>query len=270
MLDDGIEDETVASRTTEAQKCRFCKLQKRHEVLDSMNSRTAGSTAKKRKDASKNARIHRVKRHRTSRDQTLSACIEKCSKGEEMKNMKKYIQKAIDFGVESGYLIPKDTGYKLLRVSSDLMNERNYTSRDRKSVSKVSHVRDRSPRRTPIRFEDYERQQRHSNFDEKIIVYCSRVIGYYSCGLIYYRSAHEQVIDNENDENDNEYDYDKEGEKKNNADNTNRTKGDEQLNQSDGEKTEDKREDDASDVSMDEDESEEDEDEKKRDETSKT
>ncbi|CAK9808043.1 hypothetical protein ANTPLA_LOCUS5611 [Anthophora plagiata] len=82
MLDDGIEDETVASRTTEAQKCRFCKLQKRHEVLDSMNSRTAGSTAKKRKDASKNARIHRVKRHRTSRDQTLSACIEKCSKGE--------------------------------------------------------------------------------------------------------------------------------------------------------------------------------------------
>ncbi|CAK9814016.1 hypothetical protein ANTQUA_LOCUS7896 [Anthophora quadrimaculata] len=82
MPDDDKEDERAASRTTETQKCRFCKLRKRHEVLDSMNSRITGSTAKKRKDASKNARIHRVKRHRTSRDQTLSACIEKCSRGE--------------------------------------------------------------------------------------------------------------------------------------------------------------------------------------------
>ncbi|CAK9822351.1 hypothetical protein ANTRET_LOCUS899 [Anthophora retusa] len=82
MLDDDKEDDTAASRNTETQKCRFCKLRKRHEVLDSMNSRTTGSTAKKRKDTSKNARIHRVKRHRTSRDQTFSACIEKCSRGE--------------------------------------------------------------------------------------------------------------------------------------------------------------------------------------------
>ncbi|KOC65635.1 hypothetical protein WH47_00659, partial [Habropoda laboriosa] len=76
-----------------------------------------------------------------------------------VKKMKKYIQKAIDFGVESGYLIPKDAAYKLLRVSSDLMNDGNYAGKVRKSVSRVSQVRDKSPRRTPIKFEDYEVQE---------------------------------------------------------------------------------------------------------------
>ena len=75
-----------------------------------------------------------------------------------IRKMKRYIQKAIDFGVESGYLIPKDAAYKVFRVSSDLMNEGNYESKDRKSDSTVSQVEDRRPRRTPIRFEDNEVQ----------------------------------------------------------------------------------------------------------------
>lgn len=72
--------------------------------------------------------------------------------------MKNYIQKALDFGVESGYLIPKDAAYKVLRVSSDLMRDSNYMSKSRHADRVVSRNTERSPRRTPIRFEDYEVQ----------------------------------------------------------------------------------------------------------------
>ncbi|KAK1132860.1 hypothetical protein K0M31_014228 [Melipona bicolor] len=163
------EDAREALRNYNITKCQFCKrLKRREEVLDCPNSRPGGSMANKRKDTTRNSKVHRVKRRQTSRDQTLSSCVHKSSGGEGksdksykqtadfycisgklqaakthsaicenvlniqgIKKMKRYIQKALDFGVESGYLIPKDAAYKVLRVSSDLMNDANYASRDR-------------------------------------------------------------------------------------------------------------------------------------------
>jgi len=38
-----------------------------------------------------------------------------------MKEAKKYMKKALNFGVESGYLVPFDPTYRILHMSSDLM-----------------------------------------------------------------------------------------------------------------------------------------------------
>ncbi|CAL7950056.1 unnamed protein product [Xylocopa violacea] len=272
-----------ASRNCDGAKCRFCNRPKpREEVLNSLDSRAGRGMANKRKESAKNSKIHRVKRRQTSREQTLSSCMQRATGGEGIKKMKKYIQKAINFGVESGYLIPKDGAYRVLRVSSDLMNDCNYTFKVRKRDSTVSQVRDRSPRRTPIRFEDYEVQdarrrrrrrgrrrgrrrsrRRRSRSGSRRRRRRSRRRGRR-------RSASadgEEVVQIEND--DDNYDFDKQGEKKKSSENAKRDEGNEQLNQSDGEKTTDKREDDASDMSMDDEDSDEDE-EKKAEDTTKS
>ncbi|XP_076166256.1 uncharacterized protein LOC143146131 [Ptiloglossa arizonensis] len=138
--------------------CRFCKHGKRRgEVVNSLDSH-GKNMVNKRRDTKKNSRVHRVKRRHTARDQTLSRCTHSRIRGEGVKKMKKYIQKALDFGVESGYLIPKDAEYRILRVSSDLMHDGNYMSKSRNSDRLVSQERDETPRQTPIRFEDYEVQ----------------------------------------------------------------------------------------------------------------
>ncbi|XP_076234041.1 uncharacterized protein LOC143178976 [Calliopsis andreniformis] len=141
-------------------KCPFCKRPKRHgEVLNSLDDPAAivKSMANKRKDSSrKSKRVHHVKRRQTAKNQKLSACMYKCEGNKDAKKMKKYIQKALEFGVESGYLIPKDAAYKVLRVSSDLMCDGHHVNKARYLDRAVS--RDRSPHRAPIKFEDCEVQ----------------------------------------------------------------------------------------------------------------
>ncbi|XP_068982397.1 probable splicing factor, arginine/serine-rich 7 [Bombus flavifrons] len=199
-----------------------------------------------------------------------------------IRKMKRYIQKAIDFGVESGYLIPKDAAYKVLRVSSDLMNEGNYESKDRKSDSTVSQVEDRRPRRTPIRFEDYEVQdargrrrrsrrrssrRRRSRSGSRRRRRRSRRRSRRRHGRRRDESgAEEEVVEIENDD---DYDFEKQGEKRKSPDNANVSEKNERLNQSDGEKKAEKAEDDGSDLSIDEDESD-DEEGKKREDTTKS
>ncbi|OAD53317.1 hypothetical protein WN48_10481 [Eufriesea mexicana] len=219
-----------SSRGSDAAKCRVCKRPKqREEVLDSLDSRLGDSMANKRKDTGRNSKIRRVERRRTSRDQTLSSCVHGTNGGEGVRKMKRYIHKAIDFGVESGYLIPKDAAYKVLRVSSDLMNDGNYSSKLRKSDSMVSQAGEKSSRYLPIR-----------------------------------SPGGEEVVDIENDD---EYNSDAQGEKRKSPDKSARNGEKEQLNQSDGEKTTDKKEDDGSDMSMDEDESDVEEEKKREDAT---
>ncbi|XP_076762784.1 uncharacterized protein LOC143430402 [Xylocopa sonorina] len=276
-----------ASRNCDGAKCRFCSRPKpREEVLNSLDSRAGRGMANKRKESAKNSKIHRVKRRQTSREQTLSSCMHRTTSREGVRRMKKYIQKAINFGVESGYLIPKDEAYRVLRVSSDLTNDSNYTFRVRKRDSTVSQARDRSPRRTsPIRFEDYEVQdarrrrrrgrrrrrsrRSRSRSGSRRRRRRSRRRGRRRSAKLFQRTTRsrsadgEEVVQIEND--DDNYDSDKQDERKKNPENAKRDEGNEQLNQSDGEKTIDKkREDDASDMSMDDEESDEDEDEEKK------
>ncbi|KAK9309465.1 hypothetical protein QLX08_000937 [Tetragonisca angustula] len=276
------EDAREALRNYNITKCQFCKrLKRREEVVDCPNSRPGGSMANKRKDTTRNSKVRRVKRRQTSRDQTLSSCMHKSSGGEGIKKMKRYIQKALDFGVESGYLIPKDAAYKVLRVSSDLMNDVNYASKDRRSDGVVSQVRGRSPRRTPIRFEDYEvqdarrrrrgrrrgrrRRRRSRRGRRRSRSRSKRGRRRRSRGgrKRDASGAEEEVVDIENED---EYDFGKQGEQRKSPEAATRSGENDHLNQSNSEK---KKEDDASDLSMDEEETD-DEEEKKREETTKS
>lgn len=63
------------------------------------------------------------------------------------------MKKALEFGVESGYLIPSDPTYKILRVSSDLMKS---DSRRSKSVCDTPHFKNRN---SPSRLEDAQVQE---------------------------------------------------------------------------------------------------------------
>lgn len=78
--------------------------------------------------------------------------------------------------------------------------------------------------------------------------------------------AEEEVVDIENED---EYDFGKQGEQRKSPENATRSAENDHLNQSDSEKTAKKREDDASDLSIDEEETD-DEEEKKREETTKS
>lgn len=63
---------------------------------------------------------------------------------------RKYIQKALDFGVESGYLIPSDPTYTILRVSSDLMKS------DSQKGKPSANVKERD---SPSKLEDLQVQE---------------------------------------------------------------------------------------------------------------
>ncbi|KOX75886.1 hypothetical protein WN51_12316 [Melipona quadrifasciata] len=335
------EDAREALRNYNITKCQFCKrLKRREEVLDCPNSRPGGSMANKRKDTTRNSKVHRVKRRQTSRDQTLSSCMHKSSGGEGMKKMKRYIQKALDFGVESGYLIPKDAAYKVLRVSSDLMNDANYASRDRRMPGGGEEAEGGAGGGGPGRGEEDEEDRGAGpeegeegdraeeegsvtrNFikslfsifatsncqsqalqvaqsfapearnltssklinSQNLLKGASDVVIELETGLTrewqsyspvdnypneqrdFRSGAEEEVVDIENED---EYDFGKQGEQRKSPENATRSGENDHLNQSDGEKTAKKRDDDASDLSMDEEETD-DEEEKKREDTTKS
>lgn len=114
------------------------------------------------------SKLHAVRQHRTSKNHAgLSACIHRCVGGEGLRKVRNYIMKALDFGVESGYLVPTDRTYRMLRVSSDLLakkkrqSTRNRTRCSRKTCEKWAarrnyddEMEDEETRSSP-RFEDY-------------------------------------------------------------------------------------------------------------------
>lgn len=63
------------------------------------------------------------------------------------------MKKALEFGVESGYLIPSDPTYKILRVSSDLMKNDSQRS---KSVCDTVHSKNSN---SPTRLENLQAQE---------------------------------------------------------------------------------------------------------------
>lgn len=89
-------------------------------------------------------------------------CLEKVSVSNKFykflltgsKKARKYIKKALDFAVESGYLIPSDSTYKVLRVSSDLMKSDPRTNRINTRDKALSKERD-----TPTKLEDLQVQE---------------------------------------------------------------------------------------------------------------
>lgn len=124
---------------------------------------------KPRKSSNGRSKLHAVRQHRTSKNRaSLSSCIHRPVGGEGLRKVRNYIMKALDFGVESGYIVPMDRSYKMLRVSSDLFgsHRRGTTSKKMKyndktyECSKCMGVKERDDEmddenRSTMRFEDY-------------------------------------------------------------------------------------------------------------------
>ncbi|KAL6256092.1 hypothetical protein P5V15_013327 [Pogonomyrmex californicus] len=108
------------------QACRYCGQKHHNEIVDS-TSRTIGRSIdyrvrqKQYKNDGRISKLYNVKQNSIFKDLSISH-LQKCvDKVQSMKKAKRYIKSALDFDVESGYLIPSDPTYKILRVSSDLM-----------------------------------------------------------------------------------------------------------------------------------------------------
>lgn len=71
----------------------------------------------------------------------------------DTRKARKYMKKALDFGVESGYLIPSDSTHKILRVSSDLMKS---DSRRSRSICDTALSKNRN---IPTKLEDFQVQE---------------------------------------------------------------------------------------------------------------
>ncbi|KAG7202902.1 hypothetical protein KM043_010045 [Ampulex compressa] len=245
-------------------KCHYCQLQKRQdEVLDSVDSkRSQGKSMgyKPYKDTGRNSKSGGTKNHRISRAQ--ASTTHRAAGGSE--KARKYVKRALDFGLESGYLIPSDT-YNVLRVSSELMNTKAQKSAIGKHERALS--RDRSPRQTPARFEDYEvqdagrrrrsrrrRGRRRSRSGSKRRRRMSRRRGRKRS-----RSENpEEAVGGD------DYGLDNNGEERNiHAGDVERDPKNARMNSPDGEKTVVKGEDEGTDLSADEDETDEEEEEKK-------
>ncbi|XP_047363924.1 serine/arginine-rich splicing factor 4-like [Vespa velutina] len=79
-----------------------------------------------RKSSNDRSKLHAVRqRRRSSKNHAgLSSCVHGCVGSEGLQKIRDHIMKALDFGIESGYLVPTDATCKMLRVSSDLLEKR--------------------------------------------------------------------------------------------------------------------------------------------------
>nr|XP_012216540.1 PREDICTED: uncharacterized protein LOC105668658 [Linepithema humile] len=144
------------TKRTLATDCRCGQEKYRDEVVESADiPRIAGKSMGYgvRKDSDRVAKSHVTKRRPTSKDLPISF-LQKCVGGEGTRKARKYIKKALDFGVESGYLIPSDPMYKVLRVSSDLMKSDSRKNRISTGDQTLSKERD-----TPVRLDDLQVQE---------------------------------------------------------------------------------------------------------------
>lgn len=88
-----------------------------------------GYRRNRKRSNGRRSKLHTVRqRRRTSKNHScLSSCVHRCVGGEAVKKMQ--IMKALDFGIQSGYLVPTDKTYRILHVSSDLLRKQTRKSR---------------------------------------------------------------------------------------------------------------------------------------------
>ncbi|KYN37221.1 hypothetical protein ALC56_09012 [Trachymyrmex septentrionalis] len=141
-------------------KCRCCDQGKHHEVIDPISTigESTGCRIRQRwrKDIGRISKLHNVNQCPISKNQPISY-LQKCMDRKHTKEAKKYIKKALTFGVESGYLIPSDPTYRILHVSSDLMKSdlrRNKISNCDMIISKNRDIL------TRMQNEDFQKQKR--------------------------------------------------------------------------------------------------------------
>ncbi|XP_050460453.1 probable splicing factor, arginine/serine-rich 5 [Cataglyphis hispanica] len=248
------------------------------EVVDSADTSRIASRSMGygvRKDNGRVSKARRIKRP-TSRDRPISY-LQKFVGGKDTRKVRKYIKKALDFAVESGYLIPSDSTYKVLRVSSDLMKSDPRTNRintcdkalskERESPTKQDDLqvqeqrrrRGRRPRRRSrirgrrLRSRSRRRRSRRGRRRRSR----SRSRSRYSSP-----QSSEEVAENEADD----YEMDENDRKSNiHADDIEREPKTTRSNQSDEGQSMKKTEENGSDLSVDEDETDDDEEKKRTD-----
>ncbi|TGZ52296.1 Uncharacterized protein DBV15_09239 [Temnothorax longispinosus] len=151
----------VANEALPDTECRVvnkccCGQENHDEVMDSSRTNDKGMGYRVRQGQRKNSgrvsKLHNVKRRPISKDLPISH-LQKCVDSKDTRKARKYMKKALDFGVESGYLIPSDPTHKILRVSSDLMKS---NSRRSKSICDTALSKNRN---IPTRLEDLQVQE---------------------------------------------------------------------------------------------------------------
>ncbi|XP_036145281.1 uncharacterized protein LOC114255736 isoform X2 [Monomorium pharaonis] len=139
-------------------KCRCCGQKKRvKEIIDSLQTgQNVGSKIKqeRRKDRDRISKLHNVKRCSVSKNLPISS-LQNCVNSEDIRKAKRYVRKALNFGVDSGYLIPSNSMYKILRVSSDLMR-----SDSRRSKINICGMAFSKNRDVPSRLEELQEQRK--------------------------------------------------------------------------------------------------------------
>ncbi|XP_076289759.1 uncharacterized protein LOC143213618 [Lasioglossum baleicum] len=242
-----------------------------NEGQDSPSSRVSEAKHKiNKRKKSGNSKMYLAKRGEVFKEPVMNTCVCKHG-GEGIRKMKKYIQKALDFGIESGYLIPKDQAYRVLRVSSDLVSDGNYLKDIKSSSREVSQGRNGRLDRTPNKLRNCEvhdarcrrshrKRRSRSGSGSRRRTSRRRKRGRKRSRSI---NRQQEVVE------DDDCQFDKQPEKKNSTENASKEiRHNDQSNESDGEKTTIKKEEEGSDMSVDEDET--DEDEKKGDDGNKS
>ncbi|KYN21610.1 hypothetical protein ALC57_05986 [Trachymyrmex cornetzi] len=105
-------------------KCR-CDQGKHHKVTDPISTigESIGCRIRQRwrKDIGRISKLHNINQCPISKNRPI-LYLQKCmDRKHGTKEAEKYMKKALNFGVESGYLIPSDPTYRIVHVSSDLM-----------------------------------------------------------------------------------------------------------------------------------------------------
>ncbi|XP_066594861.1 serine/arginine-rich splicing factor 4-like [Prorops nasuta] len=146
-----------ASNSCDA-KCPYCKHQERHKQVS--NAFSARKPMQKGRNTFLDCKSNSLKhQHRSKRHQaflTLNRDLHNSSSGKA----KNYIRAALNFGLESGYLVPSNNSCRVLRVSSDLMQSKDQRYSGRSPSPAVGHERDRerSAHRSVSRLDEYEVQ----------------------------------------------------------------------------------------------------------------
>ncbi|XP_078038483.1 uncharacterized protein LOC144470813 [Augochlora pura] len=181
---------------------------------------------------------------------------------EATNDMKRYIQKALNFGIEANYLIPTDDSGRVVRVTSNLANDGIYL-RDAGSIDNtVSQDKERSPHRSPVQWADGDVQEprsRRSRRKRRRSRSRRRRSRRRKRGRRRSRSDNAEYEVGEDDD----YEFDNQPERKSSSETAaaaaKEKRNERATNESDGEKTIARKEEDGSDLSLDDDETDEDE-----------
>ncbi|XP_018360769.1 PREDICTED: uncharacterized protein LOC108759703 [Trachymyrmex cornetzi] len=148
-------------------KCR-CDQGKHHKVTDPISTigESIGCRIRQRwrKDIGRISKLHNINQCPISKNRPI-LYLQKCmDRKHGTKEAEKYMKKALNFGVESGYLIPSDPTYRIVHVSSDLMksdSRRNKVSICDMIISKNHDIP------TKFQSEDFQKQKRTQRRQER-------------------------------------------------------------------------------------------------------